>query len=100
MTTFISNYEMLAKLISQCSKWVKEDGYLFIADFQYPVMPLDNWWAEMYTTYDGEGKEPKAFEIFKFIIQTAPDHPYDIFQIPYELVFKAGIEAGFKICEN
>ena len=35
ITTFINTQEMLNKLLSQCSKVVKDTGYLFIADFQF-----------------------------------------------------------------
>jgi len=34
MTTFINSYEMLSKLLSQCSKVVKDNGFMLIADFE------------------------------------------------------------------
>lgn len=70
ITAFINNYEMLAKILSQCSKQVKPDGYMLVADFGFVSMPKDNWWAGMYTTTDnmGEDGKHKEFEPFKFII--------------------------------
>lgn len=33
ITTFINSYGMLNKILSQCAKVLKDDGYMFIADF-------------------------------------------------------------------
>lgn len=49
MTTFINSYDMLKEILSQCSKVVKDDGYVFVADFEYVPIPQDNWWCGMYT---------------------------------------------------
>ena len=49
ITTFINNYDMLKSILSQCSKVIKDDGYVFIADFQWVDIPQDNWWAGMCT---------------------------------------------------
>ena len=59
ITTFINNYEMLASILRQCSKQVKPDGYMLIADFAYVDMPKDNFWAGMYTTTENMGEDGK-----------------------------------------
>lgn len=99
LTTFINNYEMLASILSQCKKCVKDDGYMFIADFCWVNIPNENFWAGMYTTSKGE-EAPKEFEPFNFIIDKAPDSPFEIFHIPNYLMFKAGYEAGFSSIEH
>ena len=38
LTTFLNNYEMLASIMSQCGKQVKDDGYMFVADFSWVDM--------------------------------------------------------------
>ena len=68
ISSFINNYGMLKKLLHQCSKLIKDDGYLFIVDFQYVPIPQDNWWAGMYTTKIGENIPPSDFELFYFYI--------------------------------
>lgn len=100
ITTFINTYGMLQKLISQASKVLAPDGYLFIADWQYVQIPEDNWWAEMYTSVKGEDPQPKEFEPYDFFIKTAPKSPFEIFHIPSYLMVKAGLEAGFGIVEH
>ena len=35
LTTFLTNYEDLKKLLKQCRKCVKDDGFLFITDFSW-----------------------------------------------------------------
>merc|ERR1712070_792840 len=86
ITTFINSYGMLAKILSQCSKVLKDDGYMFIADFQYVAIPKDDWWAGMYTKPVVEDTPPKEFEVFNFIIQHAPDSPFEIFNIPNHIM--------------
>merc|ERR1711872_308656 len=100
LTTFISNYEMLAKIIKRCSEQVKSDGFLFIADFSWVEQPCDNFFFGMYTSFDGEGKSPKEFEIFNFYIDNAPEFAFEIFHIPNYLMFRAGYEAGFDHIEH
>jgi hypothetical protein len=76
---------------------VKPDGYMFIADFAWVNQEHDNFWAGMYTksnNIDENGKH-REFEKFNFIIDKAPDSPFEIFHIPNHLMFKAGYEAGF-----
>ena len=72
---------------------------MFIADFGYVEMPHDDFWAGMYTKQP-EGKRPGDFEVFHFIIDKAPDSPYEIFNIPPHLMFKAGFEAGLRSIEH
>jgi hypothetical protein len=62
---------------------------MLVADFTYLEMPKDNFFFGMYTRQRGS-KHPKDFEIFDFIIDAAPDSPYEIFHIPTWLIFKAG----------
>ena len=81
LTTFINSYEQLAKIIKRCAAQLKDDGYLFIADFAYVDIPHDDFWANMYTKLPA-GRVPGEFEVFHFIIDTAPDSPYEIFNIP------------------
>ena len=71
---------------------------MFVADFAWVDMPKDDFWAGMYTTC--ESGVPKEFEIFKFIIDKAPDSPFDIFNIPPYLMFRAGHEAGMQHIEH
>ena len=96
ITTFINNYDMLASILKQCSKQVKPDGYLFVADFSWVDMQGEEFWGGMYTKtknlVDGVHKE---FEPFQFVIDKAPDSPFEIFHIPNHLMFKAGYAAGF-----
>eukprot|EP00341_Mesodinium_pulex_P010369 CAMPEP_0116974540 /NCGR_PEP_ID=MMETSP0467-20121206/55234_1 /TAXON_ID=283647 /ORGANISM="Mesodinium pulex, Strain SPMC105" /LENGTH=179 /DNA_ID=CAMNT_0004666713 /DNA_START=246 /DNA_END=785 /DNA_ORIENTATION=+ len=97
ITTFINNYNSLASLLKQCSKQLKPNGYLMVADFTWVDQPKDNFWAGMYTStqhlVNGTHKE---FAPFQFFIDRAPDCPFDIFHIPSYLMFKAGRECGFK----
>jgi len=99
ITTFVNSYTMLTKLLSQCSKLVKEDGYMFIADFSWMAMPQDNWWAGMYTRALND-RPPKEFEVFIFYIDEAPEMMYEIFHIPNYVMIKAGLEAGFQMVEH
>ena len=99
LTTFINSYEMLHTILARCSKHVKPNtGIVFIADFQYVNMPKDNFWAGMYTQQI-EGRPPNAFEPFDFRIVTAPDHMFQIFNIPRETMIQAGLQAGFNSLE-
>ena len=100
MTTFISKYDVLATLIKQCKKQTKDSGLCMVADFAYVDIPNDNFFCGMYTKTEKENTPPQEFEPFKFIIQPEPDHHYDIYHIPPYLVFKAGIEAGFRHIEQ
>lgn len=99
VTTFINSFDMLKEILSQCSKVVKDDGYVFVADFEYVAIPQDNWWCGMYTKPTGD-KPPKEFETFNFFIQHAPTHPFEIFHIPNLLMIKAGYEAGLTRFEH
>ena len=62
LSTFLNNYDMLAKILSQCAKQVKPDGYMFVADFSWVGMPKDNFWAGMYTETDNMGDDGKHKE--------------------------------------
>jgi len=99
ITTFINSYTMLSKLLSQCRKVVKDDGYMFIADFSYLDMPKDNWWGGMYTKRVND-MPPKEFEVFHFLIDEAPEVVYEIFHIPRYRIIQSGFEAGFQIVET
>jgi hypothetical protein len=57
-------------------------------------MPIDNFWAGMYTKYVKDGP-PKEFEIFNFFIDSAPNHAFEIFNIPSDLIFRGALDAGF-----
>lgn len=50
----------------------------------------------MYTEAPVPGVEPNPFETFKFFINTAPDSPFEIFNIPAHVMMHAGMSAGFK----
>ena len=99
ISTFINNYEMLASILSQSAKQVKDGGYMFIADFCWVDMQGTDFWAGMYTKHKGDAP-PKEFETFEFYIDKAPEQPYEIFHIPPYLMFKAGYEAGFSQIET
>jgi hypothetical protein len=47
------------------------------------------------TTNLDENGVHKEFKPFTFIIESAPNSPFAIFNIPNYLMFKAGSEAGF-----
>tara|TARA_B110000285_G_C14893529_1_gene499700 strand:- start:112 stop:282 length:171 start_codon:yes stop_codon:yes gene_type:complete len=53
---------------------------MFIADFSYVEIPKEDFFFGMYTRTVGADK-PKDFEAFNFIIDKAPDHNFDIFNI-------------------
>mgnify|MGYP006893377178 CR=1 FL=1 len=76
-------------------KQVKEGGSLFITDFSWVVQPCDDWFFGMYTSTKS-GLPPAIFEPFQFHIVTAPDAHFDIFNIPADIMYKAGLQAGFK----
>lgn len=80
LTTFINNYEMLSSILKQCYKQVKPGGYMYIADFSYVNIPKEDFFFGMYTEQVGNEK-PKDFAPFHFIIDKAPDHNFDIFNI-------------------
>lgn len=67
---------------------------MFIADFSYVDIPKDDFFFGMYTRTVG-ADPPKDFEPFNFIIDKAPDHNFDIFNIESYQMYKAGLEAGF-----
>ena len=97
--TFINSFEMLTSFLSQLKKFVKEEGFMIISDFSYSNMPCDNFSIGWYNdTYD-EFKPPKAFDPFKFFIDTEPDHVYQIFNITSESMFKAILKVGYSQIE-
>ena len=49
----------------------------------------------MYSKTKKDGVEPKEFETFDFYIETDPENPYEIFNIPASVMFKAASAAGF-----
>ena len=53
----------------------------------------------MYTSHPNGDKGPEPFKTFKFYTDTAPNDPYEVFNIPSDLMFKAGVESGFKNCD-
>lgn len=65
-----------------------------MTEFSYVNQPCDNFSMGMYTRTK-RGVPPKEFEPFEFIIESAPDMTYDIFNIPAHVMFKAVNEAGF-----
>ena len=98
LSTFIHSYDQLCRLLTQCRKQVKNDGYLMIADFCWVKMPCDGFWGGMYTNHPDENG-PKPFETFDFFIDRAPESPFKIFNIPAEIMFKAGFQTGLKHIE-
>ena len=71
---------------------------MFITDFSWVVQPKDDWFFGMYTS-NKSGLPPANFEPFQFHIVTAPDAEFDIFHIPVDVMYKAGLSAGFKSIE-
>ena len=49
----------------------------------------------MYTITD-TGLPPRDFETFKFYISTAEQSPFDIYNIPVDVMASACVEAGFQ----
>jgi hypothetical protein len=80
---------------------VKDDGFLFITDFSWVDQPLSKLGLYgMHTIAPGEkGEPPKDFETFKFVIDRAPNDPFEIYHIPSNIMYKAGIEVGFNKCD-
>jgi hypothetical protein len=72
---------------------------MFIADFSYVNVPLEDWWAGMHIKPKGDSP-PKLFEPFNFYVKQAPDHSFDIFHIPSHIMFQAGLAAGFGHIEH
>lgn len=99
LTTFINSYEQLSQILKGCFKQTKPDGYMLVADFAYVEIPKDDFFYGMYTTQKEEGKRPGDFEPFNFLIDKAPDHNFEIFNIESHLMFRAGLEAGFNSIE-
>ena len=101
LTTFLTNYDDLKKILKQCSKCLKDDGYLFITDFSWVNQEKSNFETYgMYTKGPNEnGDPPKDFEIFKFHIDKAPNDPFEIFHIPNHIMYKAGLDVGFDQCD-
>lgn len=62
-------------------------------------IPKDDFFFGMYTSTKEEGKRPGDFEPFNFIIDRAPDHKFEIFNIESHLMFRAGQQAGFNCIE-
>ena len=58
---------------------------MFIADFSYVEIPKEDFFFGMYTRtvecFPVGADKPKDFEAFNFIIDKAPDHNFDIFNI-------------------
>jgi hypothetical protein len=48
-STFVSNFETLKKLISQCKEYIKDDGCVIVTEFSWVETPKDNFWAGFYT---------------------------------------------------
>ena len=96
VSTFINKFDMLQSIISQCKNQLKPDGCLFITEFSYVNQPCDNFLYGMFTETNVKGVEPQPFETFKFIIDRAPDQPFEIFNIPAYVMMHAGMSAGFK----
>ena len=96
ITTFINTHDMLTKILAQCKKNIKPDGMVFITDFSYVEQPCNNFVHEMYTATVVPDQKPKLFEPFHFFTDMAPEHPYEIFHIPANVMFQAAIEVGFK----
>ena len=93
---------MLETILKRCSQHVKPNtGIVFVADFNYVNMSKDGWekfWGGMCTSMI-KGTPPKDFEPFGFFINTAPEHVFEIFQIPRHVMIQAGLAAGFNTAE-
>ena len=78
---------------------MKDDGYLFITDFSYVYQPKELVSEFGMYTSTRYGGPPPDFKVFNFFIDRAPNDPFEIFQISADLMFKAGMDAGFKTCD-
>ena len=65
-----------------------------IADYGFVEIPLDNWWAGMYTKPKGDAP-PKEFEPFEFYAKEDPEFVFHSFNLPSHVAFRAGLAAGF-----
>jgi SAM-dependent methyltransferase len=96
LTCFINKRESLVEILRQCSKQIKDDGYILITDFSYPNQPKEDWFFGMYTATQS-GLPPRDFEEFQFFISTAGEKaPFNIYHIPVDVMASACVEAGFK----
>ena len=91
---------MLTKILQRCKDQIKPGGYVIIADFSYVDQPCDNWFFQMCTERKVSGVDPKPFELFNFYIDKQPEGPpYEVFNIPSDVMFKAAQKAGFNNIE-
>ena len=95
ISTFINNFEMLTSILKRCKAQLKPDGHVIVADFSFVDQPCDNWFYGMCTERRVANVDPAPFESFNFYIDRNPSAPYEVFNIPAEVMFKAAREAGF-----
>ena len=100
LCTFINSYEQLEKILTQCCKHTKKDGYMLISDFSYEPLGQDLFKdIGMYTTC-AKKEGPSEFDTFRFHIEEdEKGASYEIFNIPSYIMFKAGKAAGFNSIE-
>lgn len=100
LSTFITTYEDLKKILTQCRKLVKDDGYVLITDFSWEYCPsADNEMNGSYSTHPNGEAGPEPFGTFQFFIPQAPNDAYEIYNIPSSIMHRAGIDAGFTTCD-
>ena len=59
-------------------------------------MPYGDWFSGMCTKPNKKTElPPKNFETFRFFIEPAPEHEFEIFNIPHSVMFESGTKAGF-----
>ena len=69
---------------------------MLITEFSYVDMPYGDWFAGMCTKPNKKTeKPPKKFETFQFFIDKAPEHEFEIFNIPNSAMFEAATLAKF-----
>jgi len=94
LTTFISNYDMLAAILKRCAAQLKPDGYMFIADFCWVKQREDQEFGMHTACPTNEENGPEEFGIFHFFIDTAPGEAFEIFHIPNHVMFKAAYQSA------
>ena len=85
----------MKKILDQCKHFIKDDGMVFLCEFSYVDQPNNDFAHEMCTAKVVPGRVPQPFEPFHFFIDSAPNNPFEIFNIPANVMFQAAMEVGY-----
>ena len=99
LCTFINSYDMLAKILEQCCKYTKNDGFMLVTDFCHMEIP-QSLFPEIGFWISCNQEKPDKFDTFRFHIEeNDKGASYEIFNIPSYVMFQAGKQAGFNSIE-